>query len=346
MSPILTVVLPLTLSLVLGKVVIAMYKSRGWIDDPKELNHPKVVHTSPVPRGGGLVVGIAILIAILFLIPFSLKIAGIIAGALLLIIIGVWDDIADPHPLLRLGFQLAASLLVVFSGVTISYVTNPLGGILSFEAVPMIGMVIASLWIVWCMNIVNFSTGLDGQMPGYVAIAALTIALLSTRFFPDPEQFTVFHLSLVVMGAYLGFLFWNMYPQKMMAGFGASTLAGFFLAILSILSGAKLATAILVLAIPMSDAGYVIFRRILQKKSPFWGDRTHLHHALLDTGVSKRMVAFIYWLTALLLGFLALNLSSGQKTFAILLILAVVCMIGTWLRMGFTSFVKSGRGNG
>ncbi|MEP7167071.1 MAG: MraY family glycosyltransferase [Candidatus Woesebacteria bacterium] len=346
MTPLLTIAIPLILSLVLGKIVIAFYTKKGWLDDPKKVNHPKIVHTTPLPRGGGLVVGIAIAIAILFLIPFSLKIAGIILGSLLLIAIGVWDDIANPHPLIRLFFQLTASLLVVFSGVTISYVTNPLGGILSFQAIPVIGMIIASLWIVWCMNIVNFSTGLDGQMPGYVAIAALTIALLSTRFFPDPEQFTVFHLALIVMGAYLGFLYWNMYPQKMMAGFGASTLAGFFLAVLSILSGAKLATAILVLAIPMSDAGYVIFRRLLQKKSPFWGDRTHLHHALLDTGLSKRMVALIYWLTALFLGLLALNLSSGQKTFAILLIIAVVCMIGTWLRMGFTSFVKSGPDSG
>lgn len=132
----------------------------------------------------------------------------------------------------------------------------------------------------------------------------------------------------------------------MMAGFGASTLAGFLLAVLSILSGAKLATAMLVLAVPMADAVYVIARRIAHKKSPFWGDRSHLHHALLDRGYSKNQVAVLYWLSAFILGLISLQLTSGQKIFTILLILAIVCMIGTWLRLGLSFFVRSDRDSG
>lgn len=337
---------PLLIALGLGPLVIWWYKRNHWIDDPSKSSHPKIVHTRPLPRGGGMVVGVALLICIPFFLPLSPLILGIMIAMLVLIIIGVWDDIADPHPLVRLIGQIMAATIPILFGLTIPYVTNPFGGIIHFSAYPMVSAILAILWIVWCMNSINFSTGLDGQMPGYVVIAALTIAALSTRFFPDPKQLTVFTFALLIAGAYLGFLYWNKYPQKMMSGFGASTLAGFLLAVLSILSGAKLATAILVLAVPMADAIYVIVRRILHKKSPFWGDRSHLHHALLDRGYSKNQVALMYWLSALILGLISLELSSGQKIFTILLILAIVCMIGTWLRLGLTFFVRSDRDSG
>lgn len=346
MITVLAFALPLLIALLLGRPVISWYKKKHWLDDPKKNAHPKVIHTMPLPRGGGLVVGIAIFIAIFLFIPLTAKILGILVATTILIFVGIWDDIANPHPFVRLGLLTIAAAITMFSGISIPFVTNPFGGIISFEHIPFIASMLGIAWIVWSMNIVNFSTGLDGQMPGFVVIAAITIAILSQRFFPDPEQLTVFHLALIVAGAYLGFLFWNLYPQKMMSGFGASTIAGFFLAVLSIFSQAKLATAILVLAIPMSDAIYVIMRRILHKKSPFWGDRSHLHHALLDLGLSKRQVAYVYWASTFVLGVLALNLKSNQKSFAILLIVATVCIIGTWLRWATTSFGKSVRDNG
>ncbi len=342
----LLLIIPLLLALGLAPLVIKLYTRKKWLDDPKKTNHPKVVHTSPLPRGGGIVVGVAILVSIVLFLPMTPLLIGILLSIVLLLLIGVWDDIADPHPVIRLGFQGIAATIPILFGLSIPYITNPFGGVIVFSQMTLVSSVLAIIWIVWCMNIVNFSTGLDGQMPGYVAIAALTIAALSLRFFPDPKQITVFSFATIVAGAYLGFLYWNKYPQKMMAGFGASTLAGFLLAVLSILSGAKLATAMLVLAVPMADAVYVITRRIAHKKSPFWGDRSHLHHALLDRGFSKNQVALLYWISALLLGLVSLSLTSGQKVFTILLIVAIVCMIGTWLRLGLSFFVKSDRDNG
>ncbi len=343
------------LSLVLAPFVIWIYKKYNWLDDPKKSSHPKIVHTSPLPRGGGLVVSLAILICIAVFLPLYAKLAGVIVGAVILTLMGVWDDIADPPPFFRLALQVVAAGCVAVSGIGVYYITNPFGGVIHFDSfllqvgalsIPIITILVTLIWIVWCMNIVNFSTGLDGQMPGYVVIAALTIGMLSRRFIADPNEQSVLILSLIVAGAYVGFLFWNMYPQKMMSGFGASTLAGFFLAILSILSGAKLATAIMVLAVPMADALFVIFRRLKNKRSPFYGDRGHLHHALLDSGLSKRQVALVYWLAAAILGILSLSLSSEQKLFAILLIGSIVCMIAIWLRLFFIQFGKSVRDNG
>ncbi len=354
------ILVPLLISAVLaflvGPLVIALYKKKKWLDDPTTQSHPKIVHTYPVPRGGGIVVASAILLCLVAFLPMSNQIIGIIIGTIILLVVGIWDDLANPPPLLRLLLQTLAALCVVWGGTLITFVTNPFGGILHLNnwsilispefSLPIIAVVFSVIWMLWCMNSVNFSTGLDGQMPGYVVISALTIAALSQRFILDPSQEQVFTLAMIVAGSFLGFLFWNVYPQKMMSGFGASTIAGFYLAVLSMLSGAKLATAILVLAVPMADAVFVIIRRLKNKKSPFYGDRSHFHHALLDAGLSKPQVAIVYWSSAAILGIIALRLNSGQKLFAILLVGSVVCMIAIWLRSLFQHFGKSAHVSG
>lgn len=339
-------------------LVIALYTKRKWLDDPSKNPHPKVVHTKPLPRGGGLVIFLSIFIATLLFIPIDKRVVGILLGALVLMATGFWDDIASPPPIIRLLLQIVAAFIVVASGIGIAYITNPFGGIIHFDTPQLIihflGMhtlwvlsdIFGLIWIVWCMNIVNFSKGLDGQMPGYVSIAAFFIALLSLRFHADPSQIGVTTLSLIVSGAFLGFLFWNKYPQKIMSGFGASTLGGYFLAILSILSGAKLATAILVLAVPMIDALFVILGRIRRGQVPLMGDRTHLHHKLMDLGWGKRKIAAFYWFTTAVLGVAALQLNSEQKLFTIVLVGTLILGFLVWFRFFITSFGKSDLGSG
>lgn len=341
-------------------VVIRVYRKHGWVDDPKKSKHPKVVHTKPVPRGGGIVVFCAILIATLIFIPLDKHMAGILLSAACIAFLGFLDDIRDLSPYLRLPLLFLSALVVVGAGIGIAYVSNPFGpGVihldqpqLSFEllgkvrSIWILADIFALLWIVWNMTIVNWSKGVDGQMPGFVSIASLVIAALSLRFASDPAQSYVTILALIVSGAFLGFLLWNMYPQKIMAGYGAGSLAGFFLAVLSILSGAKLATAFLVLAIPTIDAVFVITRRLLRGKSPLWGDRGHLHHRLLDLGWGKRRVAAFYWLSTAILGLAALQLNSQQKFYTIL---GVVLLFGgfvAWITLFFSSSKQLVRDNG
>lgn len=356
--------LPLFVSCLLATLVtpfvIHVYKKLNLLEDPTKSKHPKVVHDRPLPRGGGIVIFIAVFFASLFFIPIDKHMVGILLGAFFLMLVGIWDDIANPHPLARLATQILAALIAIGSGIGIAYVTNPFGGIIhlsqpqivfslfgSLHTIWILSDLLALVWIVWCMNIVNFSKGLDGQMPGYVTISAFVIALLSLRFNSDPSQIAVTNLSLIVSGAFLGFLFFNFYPQKIMSGFGASTQAGFFLALLAMLSGGKLATAILVLAIPMIDAGFVIGSRILAKKSPFMGDRTHLHHKLMDLGWGKRRIAIFYWLCAAVLGALALQLNSEQKLFTIVASAVILTGFLLWFRFFFTRvFGKSARDSG
>lgn len=233
------------------------------------------------------------------------------------------------------------------------FVTHPFSqGVLYFDQfssslpVPKIvsfflsGTVLTIVWIVWNMNIVNWSKGLDGQMPGMVGIAAIFLGILGLRFVDDPAQTPVILLSFILAGSYFGLLVWNAYPQKIMPGYGAGSLAGFFLAVLAIISGAKLATALLVLAIPTADAVFTITRRMLSKKSPFWGDRGHLHHKLMDVlGWTKPKIAWFYWITTALFGVLALQLKPEQKLFTIAVITILVFGFLIWVKL-FISFSK------
>jgi len=327
-------------------LVIRFAEKIKIIDDPRKHKHPKVIHTYPVPRGGGISPFLAIIFSsFLFLPPQDPHIVAISIGAIIITVLGILDDKYDLNPYLRLLIQTLACFFPIAAGVKIDFLTNPFGGIinlaepkipLSFlgveRQISILSDVFAFFWIIFIMNILNMGAkGVDGQLPGVVAIAGITIALLSLRFSADITQWPIIILASSVGGAYLGFLPWNFYPQKIMPGFSGSTLAGYYLAILSILSTTKVGTLILVLGIPLVDTSYTIARRILQGKSPVWGDRGHLHHKLLDAGVSKKGVAFLYWFFSALLGVLALSLNASYKLYTIIGIALFVGGLLLWL---------------
>lgn len=334
-------------ALVLSPLVIRWYLKHGWVDNPKELKHAKKTHSKPVPRGGGLVVFLAIAVAAASVLQFDTYLWGIMAGALILAVVGVLDDIYDIHPGWRLLAGVVAALLVVGTGIGIAYVTNPFGPgvihlnqpqiLISFlgyqHTIWLLADIFAVFFIVWNMNIVNWSKGVDGQMPGFVGIAALFIGFLSYRFIDDPAQFNTANLSFIVSGAFLGYLYWNWYPQKSMPGYGGGSLAGYFLSVLAILSGAKLATTLMVLGIPTADAVFTITRRLVAGKSPIWGDRGHLHHKLLDVlGWGRRRIAVFYWVSSLLLGILSLYLNTAGKLITMVLTFGLVFGFLIWAK--------------
>ena len=336
------------IALATAPVVIYWYKRHHWVDDPQLKKHIKNTHRQSVPRGGGLVVFTAILISSIIFIPFSQKLAGILLGASMLAFIGWLDDIYDLHPLLRFGVNILAALTVIMSGIGIAFISNPFGeGVIHLNqpqlhyflfgqerTIWVLADLLALIFIVWNMNIVDWAKGVAGQLPGFVAISASFIALLSLRFINDPSQINVTYLALIVSASFLGLLFFNWYPQKMMPGYGAGSLAGYFLAVLAILSGAKVATTLMVLAIPTADAIFTIMRRILAGKAPYWGDRGHLHHKLIDVlGWSQPKVAIFYWLSSFSLGFLSLFLNSWQKALMLLVVFSAVFAFLIWAKL-------------
>lgn len=340
-------ILATVLAAVITPLVIKWFTQKKWLDDPEVVIHAKKIHTTPVPRGGGLVIFATILIASFFFLEYDRYLISIMIAAGLLTVVGFLDDLYDIHPAIRLGTGLIAALIVVGSGIGIAYVSNPLGdGVihlnqpqLSYEfwgstrTVWLLSDIFAILFIMWNMNIVNWSKGVDGQMPGFVSIALIMIGLLSTRFMDDPTQFNTTQLSFIVAGAYAGFLIWNWYPQKIMPGYGAGSLAGFFLSVLAILSGAKVAATLMVLAIPTADAIFTILRRIRAGKSPLWGDRGHLHHKLMDVfHWGRRRIAVFYWFTSAFLGLLSLYLNTTGKLITIVVSVLSVFSVLIWAK--------------
>lgn len=336
------------LAFLITPVVIKLYRQKKWLDDPTQNTHAKKTHQKAVPRGGGLVIFLSVLIGALFFLNFDKYLIGILLGALVLTVVGFIDDLYDIHPLWRLGAGIIAGLFVVGSGIGIAYLSNPFGeGVIHLNqpqlafylfgktrTVWILSDLLALIFIIWNMNIVNWSKGVDGQMPGFVSIALVFIGVLSYRFIDDPTQFNTAYLSFIAAGAFAGLLFWNFYPQKIMPGYGAGSLAGYFLSVLAILSGAKLATTLMVLAIPTADALFTISRRIIAGKSPLWGDRGHLHHKLLDVyGWGRRRIAVFYWLTSLGMGMLSLYLNTTGKIITMILVTSVVFFFLIWTKL-------------
>jgi UDP-GlcNAc:undecaprenyl-phosphate GlcNAc-1-phosphate transferase len=311
-------------------ISLIFLKKFNIVDDPSVHKHPAMLHKIPVPRGGGIPLFIGVLVACVFFLPFTKVIIATLIAAFFSLLIGVIDDKYDLSPYLRFAVNILCAIFVVVMGANVPFITNPLGGILNFShlqlpflngtVISFTAELIAILWIVWVMNMLNWSKGVDGQMPGIVAISAIVIGILSLRFSHlDQTSATAATLSFIVAGASLGFLIYNFYPAKIFPGYGATAIY-LILAVASILSGAKLATAILVMGVPMTDGFITIARRILSGKSPFWHDKKHLHHLLLSLGFGQRRIALFYWSISAILGALSLVLSSKGKLFAIIML--------------------------
>lgn len=348
-------------SWLLTKLVIQFGKRLRIIDDPSSHIHPKVVHSQPVPRGGGIPIFLTLLVGTLLFLPLAnQRVWGIVLGGLLLALVGFLDDRFEEKisPYIRLGVNVLAALLVIGSGVAIPYITNPLGGVImldqpqlcfwaagSSHCIWVLADLFALVWLVFLQNIVGWSSGVDGQLPGFVVIAAATIGLLSLRF-ADVGQLPVIILAAITAGAYLGFLPFNWFPQKIMPGYGGKSLAGFLLGVVSILSGAKVGALMLVLGIPIIDAVLVVIKRLREGRSPVWGGHEHFHHSLLDLGWGKRRIALLYWSVSLILAYLALRLNSESKYFTMAAVVLVFGGIILWLQSLSTSSKPPGRGSG
>lgn len=313
-------------------LVIFFSNKMGFVDNPKTHKHPAMLHTKIIPRGGGIALFLGVWGASFFFLPFTKITLALFLASFIALVIGTLDDKYDLSRYFRFGINFFCAAIVVGGGIGIPFITNPFGGIFLINAVKfsftffglhtiyILSDVLALLWIVWVMNMLNWSKGVDGQMPGVVAVSSLFIGLLSLRFpLNDIQTHTAATLAFLITGSSLGFLAWNFYPAKIFPGYGATAMY-LLLSAVSILSGAKLATAVLVMGVPMADGVFTLVRRLLEKRSPFLGDKKHLHHLLLSLGFGQRRIAIIYWIFSLILGTIALNLSSKGKLFALLML--------------------------
>lgn len=327
----LSFLLSFLITALLTPLVIKLMKHFRIIDDPSTHIHPAIIHKKPIPRGGGVALFFGVFLTSIFFLPFDKTTIGIFLASFICLITGVYDDILnskgkDLSPYIRFGVNILSAIIVVASGVSIDFITNPFGGILHLDQIVYFGIalsdLIAILWIVWVLNMLNWSKGVDGQMPGIVGISAITIGILSIKVSGLEFAYLDAKLSFIIAGTAFGFLLYNFFPAKIFPGYGATAIY-LLLAVVSILSSAKLATAFLVMGVPIVDALFTIVRRIASGKSPFWHDKKHLHHILLRLGLTQRQIALFYWVISAILGTISLTLESRSKLFAMMMVIAI-----------------------
>ncbi|EKE19038.1 MAG: hypothetical protein ACD_9C00158G0002 [uncultured bacterium] len=276
------------------------------------------IHKKNILRFGGVALVVAFVAAI-FLnkqLVVNVPLVGVLIASLAIMIFGVMDDVRQLSWKYQLLFQIIIALFVWSVGIRLQYVTNPFGGIFLFENFfwHSIALFFSVAWIVFIMNAMNWIDGIDGVSGGVAFIAAVTIFLLSLR--PEVNQPPVGIITAAFLGALAAFLLFNFNPAKILAGTSGSMFMGFVLAIMAIFAGAKIATTLLVLAVPIIDAFWVIGERIRAKVSIFSPDKRHLHFSFLEMGWSQKKICFFYYGITVPIAFVALNTNAQGKIFA------------------------------
>lgn len=263
-------------------------------------------------RFGGVVV-IAVFVFLVLLngnLVITRPIAGILVGGILILLFGLWDDLKNLNWKWQLLFQAVIAVVAISFGVRSEFITNPLGGII-FLTSPITYFILYTLYFLLFVNSLNWLDGTDG-LAGGVTLASLgTIFFLSLK--PEVNQPAVAILSAIAGGAVLGFLVFNFHPAKILAGTSGAWFFGFILASLSIFAGAKIATVMMAVLIPILDLLRVVWERWRAGQSIFQKDRRHLHYLLFEQGFGERKIFFLYFFASLLIGILALNLRVWGK---------------------------------
>ncbi len=302
------------------------------------------IHTHPIPLLGGVGVYIALALLIvgyIFFAPYSWPaltdtyvlqkhIFGILIAGFFLVIGGFFDDVYNLKPYQQIIWPVLAICTVIASGIGVEKLTNPFGGYIFLNEPKWLlffvngepkyispwSDLLTFIWLLLIIYTTKFLDGLDGLVSGMTVINAWIIALLSLFFFINIPTAI---LAIFVAGSFFGFLIWNFHPAKIFLGEAGSTLAGFLLGVLAIISGAKVATTLLILGIPVLDGIWVVYRRIvIERRSPFLGDKKHIHFRLLDAGFSQRQTVFLLYGISVFCGGLALFLQSSQKIYALM----------------------------
>ncbi|HSI20485.1 MAG TPA: MraY family glycosyltransferase [Verrucomicrobiae bacterium] len=291
------------------------------------------VHTTRKPRVGGVAMWLVAVVALVViatgnhsgLLTFAPGVLqGVFAGLAVVLLFGLLDDLYGLPAFWQLLGQVVAGASLVMGGLQIESLRLPFIGVLSLH--PAWSAVLVVAWIVVMINAVNLFDGLDGLAGSLSLTAAVILFLVSLKL----GFIGAATLCLILIGITAGFLPWNWHPSKLFMGTVGSQLLGFLLATIAVISGAKVATAVLVLGIPLFDAFSVIVRRLLAGQSPFHADQRHLHHRLLKIGLTPPYVVLVTNIMAVLFGVFALTTQqANEKALLILcLILSMFAFIG------------------
>ncbi|MDR7427779.1 MAG: MraY family glycosyltransferase [Armatimonadota bacterium] len=332
------------------------------------------INVRPMPRLGGVAIYVGFLAALLVAtvitrdivfthrgdvltirIPLSPRadqaVLGILLGSTFLFLVGIWDDARGLHPALKFLLQVAAGAVLIPFGLSTQFVTHPLTG--RTVAVGPLGPLFTIVWVVGVVNATNFIDGVDGLASGIAAIAGTTL-LLTAMVKGDATSML---LAACLIGSMLGFLRHNFNPARIIMGDSGSMFVGYVLGGISVMglyksyTALSLAVPLLALAVPIVDTAFAIVRRFRSRQPIYLPDRGHLHHRLLDRGLSQRQTVLLLYLVSAFFGVGALAVAGVNRTASVvtLAVIAAALYVGA-RRMGLlerkAAAVRDTRGGG
>jgi len=331
-------------SVIFAPLTIRFCFRMGYLDNPSE----RKIHARSIPRLGGFAIVASFLLTSFFVILlnhgtgqiFSAGFGGFFLASLLLVLLGAWDDIYGAGPYLKFLVQILIALILFKSGARVEVFSNPFGqgeiG-LSFYA----SMLFTVIWVVGIMNAINMIDGMDGLACGVVFIAGLCLLLVSLYL----KSHAPVVLLSILCGSTLGFLVFNYPPAKIFLGDTGSMFLGFILAYASMIGfhyKTATATALLVpvcaLALPVSDCFIAAGRRLVNKKSIFIADKKHLHHRLLQLGLTPKQVIALFYLATLYFGAISFLFVLIPQSYA--LVLLVFMWVGLFSGVRMIGFIE------
>ncbi len=330
----------MAVSFLMSPLVKSFAYKVGAIDVPKDARR---MHKVPVPRLGGLAIFIGFMVSILLFVNITAEMKSILLGAVIIVVLGVVDDIMALPAMLKFVVQIVAATIPAMGGVRILAFSNP--NIFSEELYWVLGNLsipLTVLWIVAITNAVNLIDGLDGLANGVSAISATTVLLIALM----GNQVQVAMVMAALVGACVGFMPYNLNPAKMFMGDTGATFLGYILATMSIQGLFKFyavisfAVPFLILGLPIFDTAFAFIRRIAHGQNPMHADRSHIHHRLIDMGLNqKQAVACLYVISAIL-GLSAVVLTTGGEQRAMLFFGAMCVVAVVAARVVFPKEVK------
>ena len=306
------------IALITTPVVKSLAFRVGAVDVPKDARR---MHDHPIPRMGGLAIFFGFLFSVLIFLPLTPQLRGMMLGSVVIVVLGILDDIYTLGARLKFLIQIAAALIAVSQGNVITHLSNP--NIFSPEPIWSLGVLsvpFSVLWIVAITNAVNLIDGLDGLACGVSTISSMTLLVIALAV----SEAEVAILMAALAGACIGFLPYNLNPAKIFMGDTGSTFLGYVLAVVSIQGLFKYATIIsfavpfLLMGLPIFDTCFAILRRVSHGQSPMSPDRGHIHHRLIDMGLSQKQAVAVLYVISAILGLSAVVLTTNGVTKAMI----------------------------
>lgn len=296
----------------------------GAIDIPNE----RKVHTKPTPRFGGLAIFAAFLLGYMLYAPSSTQMLSILIGGFIIFLTGMIDDIKTIKARYKLIMQIIAAVIVAVYGKLLFNRIDMFG--INIELPGILNYIVTIFFVVGITNAINFIDGTDGLSSGISSIYFLTIAIIAVIL----NKFNGLDiiLSLIMLGATLGFLLHNFPPASVFAGDSGSNFLGFMIGVISLI-GFKSATIssliipLLVLAIPITDTLFAIIRRVLKGENIATADKEHIHHQLLKMKFSPRKTVLIIYAIDILFSAVSILYVLGDGKIALLIYLVLMLLL-------------------